>query len=88
MGTQDDFELAQQFVSDTGLVSIPLLWDPSPNLHSWNLTGVRTNSAMQLFSYDLSNESQQILWDERGKELVLDAAPQEGFAPPGSAQSQ
>jgi len=61
------------------------LWDPTGV--SWNIVGVRTNSAMQLYSYDLSQQSSIVIWNDDTKQLVLDAAPQEPFAPPGSSTS-
>lgn len=85
VGTQDDFALAQDFVDRTGLNSVDLLWDPTRV--SWNTVGVRTNSAMQLYSHDLSQKSSIVFWSDDTKQLVLEAAPQEPFAPPGAGSA-
>ncbi len=56
VGAQDDFRKAQDFLGDTGVGGaesiITMLWEGSGNI--WGLNNVRTNSAMQLFSHDLS----------------------------------
>lgn len=84
MGAQDNFEEAQDFLSDTGLSDITMLWDP--NRHVWDLNQVRVNSAMQLYSHDLSQKSGLIFFNDDGRRVVLDAIIQEPWAPPGSPQ--
>lgn len=59
-----------------------MLWEGTGNL--WALNNVRTNSAMQLFSFDLSQRSNLIFFNDDGRRVVLDAAVQEPWAPPGS----
>jgi len=59
-----------------------MLWEQSGNL--WSINQVFTNSSMQLFSFDLSTESQKIFFNEGGKTSVLDTVVQEPWAPPGA----
>ena len=86
VGSQDDFEFAQRFLRDTGVggadSDLTMLWEGSGNI--WALNQVRTNSAMQLFSYDLSRKSGVIFFNNDGRGVVLDAAIQEPWAPAGS----
>lgn len=84
MGAQDNFEEAQDFLGDTGLTDITMLWDP--NGHVWDLNQVRVNSAMQLYSYDLTQKSGLIFFNDDGRRVVLDAIIQEPWAPAGSPQ--
>lgn len=59
-----------------------MLWEGSGNI--WALNNVRTNSAMQLFSYDMSQQSNRIFFNDDGRSVVLDAAVQEPWAPASS----
>jgi len=61
---------------------LTMLWEASGNI--WVLNNVWTNSAMQLFSYDLSQQSAPIFFNDDGRSVVLDAIVQEPWAPPGS----
>jgi hypothetical protein len=45
---------------------------------------VRTNSAMQLFSHDLSQQSGIIFFNKDGRSVMLDASVQEPWAPADS----
>lgn len=56
-----------------------MLWERSGNI--WALNNVRTNSAMQLFSFDLSQESSLLFFNPDGRAAVLDAAIQTPWAP-------
>lgn len=86
MGARDDFDFAQDFLGDTGVnpagEGLTMLWEGTGNI--WNLNQIRTNSSMQLFSYDLSRESQVIFFNDAGKATVLDAVVQEPWAPAGA----
>ncbi len=86
VGSQDDFERAQDFLRDTGVggaeSELTMLWEGSGNI--WSLNNVRTNSAMQLFSYDLSQQSGIIFFNNDGRGVVLDASIQEPWAPADS----
>lgn len=82
MGAQDDFEFAQEFLDHTGMADTTMLWEGSGNI--WQLNGVRVNSAMQLYSYDLSRKSDLIFFNDDGRRVALDASIQEPWAPPGS----
>lgn len=86
VGAQDDFEEAQDFLGDTGVggsaSELTMLWEGSGNI--WGLNNVRTNSAMQLFSHDLSQQSSIIFFNNDGRTVVLDAAVQEPWAPADS----
>jgi hypothetical protein len=61
-----------------------MLWEGSGNI--WDLNNIRNNSSMQLFSFDLSRESQVIFFNDAGRATVLDAVVQEPWAPPGAPQ--
>lgn len=89
MGSQDDFKQAQDFLGNTGISpggaavdGVDMLWERSGNI--WNLNGIRSNSSMQLFSFDLTRESQVIFFNDAGRSTVLDAIVQEPWAPPGA----
>ena len=86
VGSQYDFEGAREFLINTGVggadSAITLLWEGSGNI--WGLNNVRTNSAMQLFSHDLSQQSGIIFFNDNGRAVVLDASVQEPWAPAGS----
>jgi|TARA_B110000305_G_C18832627_1_gene356439 hypothetical protein len=86
VGSQDDFGRAQDFLGDTGVGGaesvITLLWEGSGNI--WGLNNVRTNSAMQLFSYDLHQQSGIIFFNDSGRSVVLDASIQQPWAPADS----
>jgi hypothetical protein len=56
-----------------------MLWEPQGNL--WSLQNVSHNSAMQLYSFDLSQESGVIFFNDQGRQVVLDAAGQTPWAP-------
>ena len=56
-----------------------MLWEGSGNV--WRINNVRTNSAMQLFSHDLTQQSGVIFFNDRGRSIVLDAAIQTPWAP-------
>jgi hypothetical protein len=82
VGAQDDFDMSQDFLGDTGVGGsevLTMLWEGSGNI--WNMNSVRTNSAMQLFSHDLSQQSGIIFFNNDGRSIVLDAAIQEPWAP-------
>lgn len=59
-----------------------MLWEGSGNI--WRLNSVRTNSSMQLFTYDLTQASGIIFFNNNGRSVVLDAAIQEPWAPADS----
>ncbi|MDG1087979.1 MAG: hypothetical protein P8P20_09605, partial [Acidimicrobiales bacterium] len=50
----------------------------------WGLNNVRINSAMQLFSHDLSQQSGIIFFNDDGRNVVLDAVIQTPWAPADS----
>lgn len=79
VGSQEDFEGVQEFVNRTDLPTVPILWEQTGNF--WRLNNVRTNSAMQLYSYDLSQQSGIIFFNNNGRSVVLDAALQTPWAP-------
>ena len=86
VGSQYDFEGAREFLIKTGVggadSTITLLWEGSGNI--WGMNNVRTNSAMQLFSHDLSQASGIIFFNDNGRSVVLDASVQEPWAPADS----
>ena len=85
VGSQDDFELTQGFLDDTGIrdsEGLTMLWESSGNI--WSLNSVRTNSSMQLYTHDLTQASSIIFFNDKGRSVVLDAAVQEPWAPTDS----
>ena len=58
---------------------MPILWEQTGNI--WRHNSVRTNSAMQLFSYDMAQQSGIIFFNNDGRAVVLDAAIQTPWAP-------
>jgi hypothetical protein len=86
VGAQDDFEYGQDFLDTTGITELTMLWERSGVI--WNINNVRVNSAMQLYSYDLSQQSGLIFFNNDGREIVLSASPQEPWAAPGGSTSQ
>lgn len=86
VGSQDSFGEAIDFLGDTGIggadSELTMLWEGSGNL--WRINAVRTNSAMQLYTHDLSQASGVIFFNPNGREVVLDAATQEPWAPADS----
>ena len=62
-----------------------MLWERQGNF--WKLQNVSHNSAMQLYSYDLAQESGVIFFNHQGREVVLDATTQSPWAPADSASS-
>ena len=58
-----------------------MLWERTGNI--WSINGVRVNSAMQLYSHDLEQRSDLIFFNDTGRRVVLDAAPQTPWAPAG-----
>lgn len=77
LGTQDDFEFAQEFVSggNLGEGDVTFLWDPS--FATWQAFGVRVNSSMALATGDLSSTTEVFFgFDESIQQDILDALPQ------------
>jgi hypothetical protein len=75
LGTQDDFAYAQRFLSDTGVSSPTMLWDPS--FDTWRRLGVTINSQMMLVSPDL--ETRTDVWfgfDGQQQEQILGLLPE------------
>lgn len=85
VGAQDDFEGVQKFLDSTGMEDTAMLWERQGNF--WQLQNVSHNSAMQLYSYDLTRESGVIFFNDQGREVVLDATTQSPWAPADSASS-
>jgi len=63
---------------------IPMLWEATGNI--WTLNQVSVNSAMQFYSYDLSQKSGIIFFNQDGRDIVLEEAGKEPWAPAGSAR--
>ena len=84
VGAQDDFEGVQKFLNRTGMTDTTMLWEPQGNF--WSLQNVSHNSAMQLYSFDLSQESGVIFFNDQGRQVVLDAAGQTPWAPNATTQ--
>ena len=52
MGAHDDFDLALSFVTDFGVTTPTMVWDPSPT--TWRQYEIWTNSSMILLNADLT----------------------------------
>ena len=79
VGAQDDFEQAQRFLTRTGMRDTTMLWEQSGNF--WRLENVGHNSAMQLYSFDLTKKSGVIFFNAQGREAVLEAAIEAPWKP-------
>lgn len=74
LGAQDDFTLAQDFISRTGTETPTMLWDPS--LTTWIDYGVRTNSQMLVASADLATRSDLFRgFGDEQQAAILEALP-------------
>ena len=86
VGSQDSFPEAIDFLGDTGIggadSELTMLWEGTGNL--WRINGVRTNSAMQLYTHDLSQASGVIFFNGNGRDVVLDAVVTTPWAPDDS----
>ena len=72
LGTQDDFELAIDFLDRTGVQTPTMLWDPS--FSTWRAFGVQANSQMMILSADLSQGSGLTYgFDEGQRAAILEA---------------
>lgn len=56
-----------------------MLWEHSGAL--WRINEVRTTSALQLFTHDLTRGSQVFFFNDPGRRTVLDSAPIAPWAP-------
>ena len=56
MGAQDDFNLALSFVTEFGVTTPTMVWDPS--FTTWRQYEIRTNSSMILLNADLTEGSE------------------------------
>ena len=79
VGSQSDFVEVQQFLTDAPMNSATMLWEETGKV--WQLNNARTNSAMQLYSYDLAEQSGLIFFNDKGRSIVLDASIQTPWAP-------
>ena len=79
LGSQSNFEEVQDFLNGTPMETATMLWEGTGKV--WQLNNVRTNSAMQLYSHDLSQQSGIIFFNDNGRSIVLDAAIQTPWAP-------
>ena len=79
VGSQERFADAEDFLADTGLTDLPLLWEGTGAL--WRLNEVGRNSALQLASFDLAQVSGQFSFNDSGRRTALDAAVQTPWGP-------
>lgn len=85
VGSQDNFEYTQNFLEHTGMSTTTMLWERTGKI--WNINGVRVNSAMQLYSHDLTVQSDLLFFNDDGRGIMLNAARQEPWASPGRSSS-
>lgn len=69
LGTQDSLGLAEQFRSELGVESFPLLWDPS--FDSWRYFGVQGQPFAMLFGADGEPLGNWVILDESAEEEIL-----------------
>lgn len=88
VGAQNNFAQAQDFLQSTGVggsdSELTMLWEQSGNI--WNMNNVRVNSAMQLLSFDATQQSSLIFFNDDGRDVVLGAMTQEPWAPSTRAE--
>ena len=79
VGSRGDFDRVEDFLAETGMETITMLWERSGNV------GLLTESdgglPIQLYSYDLSRHSNRLPFNDRGRHTALDAALQTPWAP-------
>lgn len=71
MGGQDDFPYAERFVSDTGVTTPTMLWDPS--FQTWTRYNVNRNSDIILLNAALTGGSEPRPFDT---DWILNNLPQ------------
>ncbi|MEM7095765.1 MAG: hypothetical protein AAF567_22375 [Actinomycetota bacterium] len=74
VGSQESFEDALDFLDETGLTTLPLLWERSGAL--WRLNEISRNSAVQLITPGLDHLSQEFTFNDGGRITILDASVQ------------
>jgi len=79
VGSQHSFSAVQQFLHVTDFATVPILWEQTGNL--WRINDVRTNSAMQLYSFDLRHQTDLVFFNDEGRAIFLDAALQTPWSP-------
>lgn len=71
LGTQDNFELATNFLESGGLETPTMLWDPT--FATWQAFGIQANSQMMVISPDLTQGSNLIYgFDENQRTSILE----------------
>lgn len=72
LGSQDNFEYAQNFLNSTDVKTPPMLWDPRGD--TWRTFGVQANSQMLVLASDLSRGSSLIYgFDDAKQAFILDS---------------
>ncbi len=75
MGAQDNFSLALSFVTDFGVTTPTMVWDPS--FTTWSQYGIRTNSSMILLNSDLTEGTRPFVgFDSAQQRRIIDALSQ------------
>lgn len=75
MGTQDDFDYALRFVTDTGLTTPTMVWDPS--FTTWSQYRIRTNSSMILLNAELTEGTEPFNgFNSNRQQWVIDSLAQ------------
>ncbi len=75
MGAQDSFSLALDFVTDFGVTTPTMVWDPS--FTTWRQYGITRNSSMILLSGDLTQGSQPFNgFNSAQEQRIIDALDQ------------
>ena len=75
MGAQDDFNLALSFVTDFGVTTPTMVWDPS--FTTWRQYGINVNSSMILLNGELTEGTQPFNgFNSDQQQRIIDALDQ------------
>ncbi len=75
MGAQDDFKFALSFVTDFGVTTPTMVWDPS--FTTWRQYGINVNSSMILLNGELTEGTQPLNgFNSAQQQRIIDALDQ------------
>ena len=79
VGAHDHFDGVQDFLHDTDISTVDLLWEQTG--HGWSLNDVHRVSGIQLHSFDFGRSSDVLFFNDEDRAAFLDAALQFPWAP-------
>lgn len=75
MGTRDSFGLALSFVTDFGVTTPTMVWDPS--ITTWRQYGIIANSSMILLNADLTEGTRPFIgFNSAQQQRIIEALDQ------------